>query len=156
MLDIESSKELYIFLFSINQGIILGIAYDIYRIVRGSFKKKKILGILGDLILWLIVTFLVFIFFLKHLNGIFRGFVFLGFFIGGLFYIKILSHFVYPILFKSFKLILYLINEIIKIVLYPFKKTRSFFKKGIDRNKKMLSIIMEETKRYIGIIKRKK
>ena len=156
MLDMESSKELYIFLFSINQGIILGIAYDIYRVIRGNLKQKKLLGILGDIILWIIITVLVFIFLLKHLNGIFRGFVFIGFFIGGLFYIKILSHFIYPILFKSFKLILDLINEIILIILYPFKKTKKLFTKGMSRYKKMLSMIIKETKKYIGIINKKK
>ncbi|MGO1468924.1 MAG: spore cortex biosynthesis protein YabQ, partial [Tissierella sp.] len=64
MLDADSSKELYIFLLSINQGIILGLSYDIYRVVREGFKAKKILSILEDIILWIVITFLVFIFLL--------------------------------------------------------------------------------------------
>lgn len=156
MLDADSSKELYIFLLSINQGIILGLSYDIYRVVREAFKAKKILSILEDIILWIVITFLVFIFLLKHLNGIFRGFVFIGFFIGGIFYIKILSYFIFPILFKGFKLILFLINEIIIIISYPFKKIRRLFKKGINKNKKILSIFIKETRKYVKIMKRKK
>ena len=156
MLDIDSSKEIYIFILSINQGIILGLLYDVYRVMRKSFKPKKISNLLGDVFLWIIITFIVFMFLLNHLNGIFRGFVFIGFFIGGMFYLKVLSYFIFPILFKTFKLILYLISEIIKIITYPFKKISIFLKKRKTKNKKIFSVFIKETRKYLKIVNKKK
>lgn len=156
MLDIDSSKELYIFLFSINQGIFLGLLYDAYRAVRNIFKPKKVLGVLEDLFLWVIITIIVFIFLLRHLNGVFRGFVFIGFIIGAFFYLKILSYFIFPIVFKIFKLIFYFISEIIEIISYPFKAIINILKKGKNKNKKMFSSFLHETKRYLNIISKKK
>ncbi|OLS03006.1 spore cortex biosynthesis protein YabQ [Tissierella creatinophila] len=156
MIDIDSSKELYIFLFSINQGIVLGLLYDAYRAMRKIFKPKKVLGIVEDLLLWVIITFVVFIFLLRYLNGVFRAFVFIGFIIGAFFYLKILSYFIFPIIFKTFELIFYFISEIIEIISYPFRATVNIFKKGKDKNKKMFSSFLHETKKYLKIISKKK
>lgn len=156
MLDIDSSKELYIFLFSINQGIVLGLLYDSYRAMREVLKPKKVLGVLEDLLLWVIITFIVFIFLLRHLNGVFRGFVFIGFLIGAFFYLKILSYFIFPITLKTFKLIFSFFNEIIKIVLYPFKAILIILNKRKTKNKKLFSSFFQETKRYLKIISKKK
>lgn len=156
MLDMDSSRELYIFLFSINQGIILGLLYDMYRAIRKIFKPKKVLGILEDLFLWIIITFVVFIFLLRHLNGVFRGFVFIGFIIGAFFYLKILSYFIFPIVLKIFKLIFYFISEIIKIISYPFKNIYDILKKRKIKGKKMFSSFVNETKKYLKIISKKK
>lgn len=156
MLDMDSSKELYIFLFSINQGIVLGLLYDAYRAIRKILKPKKVLGILEDLFLWVIITFIVFIFLLRHLNGMFRGFVFIGFIIGAFFYLKILSYFIFPIVFKIFKLIFYFVSEIIKIMTYPFKYSHDIFKRRKIRRKKILYGFVNETKKYLNIISKKK
>lgn len=156
MFGIDLAKEIYIFLFAINQGIILGLLYDIYKAIRNLFKPKKVLGVVEDITLWIIITFIVFTFLLRHLNGVFRGFVFIGFLIGGLFYLKILSGFTFPIIFKIFKLIFYLINEIIKTILYPFKAIFKLIKKKRIKNKKIRSEFKNQTRRYLKIFSKKK
>lgn len=156
MFETDLVKEIYIFLFAINQGIILGLLYDTYKAIRKLFKPKKVLGAVEDIVLWIIITLIVFIFLFKHLNGVFRGFVFIGFLIGGLFYLKILSNFTFPVIFKTFKLIFDLINEIIKAILYPFKTILVTMKKKRIKNKRMHSEFKNETKRYLKIFSKKK
>ncbi len=156
MLDLDSSKELYIFLLSISYGGFLGLLYDINKATMEIFKPKKVLGMLEDLILWMVITLLTFLFLLKHLNGIFRYFVFIGFFMGAFIYLKIFSCFFYPLIIKLFKLIFYLINEIMNIVLYPFRITSNILKRKKVKGEKLFSRLINETRKYFKLVSKKK
>ncbi len=66
MLEINLIDEFYIFLVSINYGLILGVIYDLYRVFRYYSKPKKILTMIEDFILWLIITLVFFIIFVEE------------------------------------------------------------------------------------------
>ena len=156
MLQIDIMDEFYIFLIAINYGLILGGMFDFYRAFRYFSKPKKILTAIEDLLFWLIITSIIFIFFLNKTDGIIRGFVILGFIIGYIFYIKVISKYSYFLIRKILELIFGLISEIIKIISYPIKRISNFFGKRISKLGKMFKIGLMDTKKYLKITKKKK
>lgn len=156
MLQFDIVDEFYIFLIAINYGLILGGIYDFYRVFRYFSKPKKILTAVEDILFWIIVTLIVFTFLVRKTNGIIRGFVILGFIIGYSFYIKVISKYSYLLLKEIFKLIFDLIGEIMKIILYPFKKILKFFGSKTDKMGMILKTTLRDSKKYLKITRRKK
>lgn len=156
MSQIDIMDEFYIFLIAINYGLILGGIYDFYRVFRHYSKPKKALTAIEDLLFWLIMTIIIFNFLLKKTDGIIRGFVLLGFIIGYIFYISLISKYSYILLKQLFGLIFTIISEIIKIIFYPFKKLCKFFGKKGNRMVKMLKITLKDTKKYFKLTRDKR
>ena len=156
MLEINLIDEFYIFLVSINYGLILGVIYDLYRVFRYYSKPKKILTMIEDFILWLIITLVFFIFLLRNTDGVIRGFIVVGFLIGYIIYYKIISKYNFPLLIKCFKLILVVFNEIIKIILYPFTKILGFGKRKFRKGSILLRELLKDIKKYYKITSNKK
>lgn len=156
MLEIKLVDEFYIFLFAINYGLILGLIYDLYRVFRYYSKPKKILSVIEDLIFWLIITLIFFIFLFKNTDGIIRGFVIIGFLIGGVLYFRIVSKYSFPILIKLFRLILDLIHEIINIILYPVRKVFIFYRKTFGKISILMKSLFKDMKKYVKLISKKK
>ena len=84
--------EFYIFLLSISYGLIIGLIYDFYRTFRYYSKPKKLVSFIEDLIFWLVITFVFFMFLVKRTDGIIRGFIVVGFVIGYVFYLKLILY----------------------------------------------------------------
>ena len=52
-------SEVYIFFIFILLGFIIGIIFDIFRILRRSFKTKDLITYLQDILFWLITGALI-------------------------------------------------------------------------------------------------
>lgn len=156
MSQVNIVDELYIFLIAINYGLIIGGIYDFYRVFRYFSKPKKILTAIEDILFWIIVTLIVFTFLVRKTDGIIRGFVLLGFIIGYSFYFKVISKYSYLLLKKIFKLIFDLISEIIKIILYPFRKISNFLGGKANKMGIILKTTLKDSKKYLKITRKKK
>ena len=156
MFQVNIVDEFYIFLIAINYGLILGGIYDFYRVFRYFSKPKKILTAVEDLLFWIIITLIVFVFLVNKTDGIVRGFVLLGFIIGYVFYIKVISFYSYKFLKKTFELIFGLISEIMKIMLYPLGKVFKFCGGKANKLSMILKDLLKDSKKYIKITRRKK
>lgn len=85
-----SQEQIFIFFFII--GIIIGIIFDIFRVIRKSFKTPDILTFIEDFI-FLGVTSILIIFSIIKLNGgEVRFYLFLGIFVGILIYSLTISN----------------------------------------------------------------
>ena len=158
--------QIFVFLYTIYGGIIIGISYDIYRVMKGKNRKDKIITSFWD------VAFLVLILFVC-LWGIFssnygdrRVYVFIGFIVGFVLYEKILGKFgVY--LFATIKksivrlfittnhLLLLPFKFIYNILWYPVLKTIKSFLKGFKKLCKMPKILISDTKKYYKLVIKK-
>ncbi|NLY44477.1 MAG: hypothetical protein GX053_00550 [Tissierella sp.] len=156
MSQVNIVDELYIFLIAMNYGLILGGIYDFYRVFRYFSKPKKIRTAVEDILFWVIVTLIVFTFLVRKTDGIIRGFVVLGFIIGYLFYFKMISKYSYLLLKKIFKLIFDLISEIMKIILYPFRKVSSSLGGKVNKIGIILKTTLKDSKKYLKITRKKK
>ena len=86
MYSVPHSEQLSIFLSSLGVGFILGVLYDILRGIRLSVSKSKVLVVVFDLIYFLLLAFITFIFILAANKGEIRFYIILGEIIGLVFY----------------------------------------------------------------------
>jgi len=156
MFEISLTDEFYIFLISINYGLIIGLIYDLYRVLRYYSKPKQIKSFIEDLLLWIIISIIFFIFLFRNTDGVIRGFVVLGFIVGFVFYIKIISKYNFPLLIKIFRLIFSVFNEIIHIIIYPYIVLKKFLKKVIKKILLIPKALIKDIKKYRKIFSKKK
>lgn len=84
-------NQAYLFLIFILNGFLIGILFDIFRILRKSFKTKDIITYAQDILFWLISGGIILYTVFKFNNGELRGFIFIGIGIGTLVYMLIFS-----------------------------------------------------------------
>lgn len=158
-MDNTVKVQFYIFLTSIYGGLIAGLAYDIYRISRLYFKPKKIATLIEDFLFWIGIG-LIFFYLLNKNNGAeLRGYVFLGFFGGGIIYLKLLSRFLSPFLSKFFSGIIFIYKSIRDLINLPLKSLNKTLNPKVLKIKKFKRIPKEairEIKKYKKIISKKK
>ena len=114
-------QQLYSFLIFFISGVIIGIFFDIFRIIRKIFKVSNIHTYIEDIIFGLITGFfLIFITFIYN-NGNIRFYMFIAIFLGILLYLKLLSKHFIKINVTIFGFINQVIYKLIKIIMYPIK-----------------------------------
>lgn len=108
------TSQLYSLLIFIIGGITIGILFDIFRILRKTFKTPDIITYVEDVIFWLLTgTFFLFILF-KFNNGEIRSYIIIGLIFGIIIYLLTISKY-------FIKINVTLINILKKIVSYPIK-----------------------------------
>lgn len=102
-----------IVLYSILSGILTGILFDLYNIIRGV-KVPKIIVFIEDILFWILTAIIVFAF-LLYTNYAFLGpYVYIFMILTLIFYLK----FINP---KVLKVELYIINKVYKFIRIIFK-----------------------------------
>ena len=144
------NNQAYIFFIFILNGLIIGILFDIFRIMRKSFKTSDFRTNLQDILFWIFTGLILLYSIFRFNNGELRAYIFLGVFIGLALYMLLFSKifikvnlFIVKIIKQVFKYILvipikYIFKCIRKILLAPIsfvfinlRKTLSNFKKKI-------------------------
>lgn len=85
------STQIGNFFMTICCGLIIGLLFDTYRVLRGIFSPQTFFTGLGDLLFWIVSTLVVFGALLCTNWGEVRLYVFLGLIIGAVAYIKLFS-----------------------------------------------------------------
>lgn len=117
----QTLNQAYLFLIFILNGAFIGFIFDIFRIIRRSFKTNDIMTYLQDLIFWIIagstVLYSIFIF----NQGEIRFYIFIGLLLGIILYILLLSKIFIKI---SVNIILFIKNIVYKILYVVFTPIR--------------------------------
>lgn len=117
-------NEIYIFLLFILTGMSIGILFDIFRILRKSFKTIDFITYIQDFLFWLLAGAILLYSIFSFNNGELRGYIFIGVILGIILYMLILS--------KYFvKISVAIINILKKIIYTPIKFIINFIKKHI-------------------------
>lgn len=138
------------FIFVID-GIIIGLLFDFFRILRRSFSTGNILTALEDIVFWILTGAILLYSIFAYNNGVIRGYMFLGVFCGVLlyivtfskFFIKIsvtLISFIKKLIILILKPIIWLLNILKNIILKPissffvklFKMMQKYIKKQLN------------------------
>ena len=107
------SNQAYVFLIFILNGLIIGILFDIFRILRKSFKTSDFRTNLQDILFWIITGSILLFSIFKFNNGELRAYIFLGVFLGVAMYMLLFS--------KTFiKINVFIVNCIKTIFKYIF------------------------------------
>ena len=130
-------NQAYLFLVFSLTGVVIGILFDFFRILRRTIKTGNIATYIQDILFWILTGILILYNIWYFNNGEIRVYMFLGIIIGTLIYMSTLSN----IFVKLFTRIL---STIIKILELPFKTIISFFRKipangAVFCNKKQIS-----------------
>lgn len=117
-----AQNQAYLFLVFSITGVIIGVLFDIFRILRRTIKTSNIITYIEDVLFWILTGLLILYNIWYFNNGEIRIYMFLGIVIGVLIYMLTLSN----ILIKIFSKIL---QTIIKVIELPIKTIFAFFRK---------------------------
>ena len=82
-----NSQAMLFLLFALD-GVIIGILFDFFRILRRRFSTGNILTALEDVIFWISTGLILLYSIFVYNNGVIRGYMFLGAFCGITLYIN--------------------------------------------------------------------
>lgn len=133
-----AQNQAYLFLVFSLTGVIIGVLFDFFRILRRTIKTSNIITYIEDVLFWILTGILVLFNIWYFNNGEIRIYMFLGIILGVLIYISTLSN----VLIKIFSKILQTIIQILEI---PFIAITAILKKIITA---IVSIFTKITKKF--------
>ena len=114
-------EQAYIFYIFILTGLLIGFLFDIFRVLRRSFKTSDIITYIQDIIFWILAGALLIYSIFKFNNGEIRSYVVIGLVMGIMLYLTIFSKLVIKVNVAILTFLKKLIIHIIRIILYPAK-----------------------------------
>lgn len=112
------ADQVYIFLSSVLIGAVMGVVFDFFRALRRNGNTKNIIVYIQDIIFWFIVAIIIITSSFILNNGELRGYMLIGYILGALLYMLILSNYIKGM----FIIIMNLISNGIKFITKPFRK----------------------------------
>lgn len=153
-------------------GIVIGVLFDVFRILRRSFKTADWLTTLQDILFWILAGFITLFSIFKFNNGEIRSYIFIGIALGVLIYMLTLSKYIvkYSVIIIKFikKIISYPVNLIFKIfnflliiykifstkIIYIFQKNISKYRQKLWRKKKKIKLNCKKKKEFYEICRK--
>ncbi|WP_027625376.1 spore cortex biosynthesis protein YabQ [Clostridium lundense] len=128
---ISINHQVKLLVFSLISGIMIGVLFDIYRIIRGFENPNKVITFIEDTLFWILTGIIVFVF-LLYTNYAYIGFyVYLFIILGTYFYMKLISNVFITVQYKILKglgkLLRMLINNIvfpIEVIIYRIRRKK--------------------------------
>ena len=121
-----AGNQTYLFIVFTIVGIIIGILFDIFRILRKSFKTKDIVTHIEDIFFWILTGIIIILSMYRYSNGELRFFMIIGIIMGTLIYMITFSKYV-------IRISVFILKIIKKIIIYPFNLMKKILKKIIFR-----------------------
>lgn len=112
------AEQVYIFLCSVLIGAIMGVVFDFFRALRRNGNTKNIIVYLQDIVFWFIVAIIIITSSFILNNGELRGYMLIGYVLGALLYMLILSKYIKG----TFMIIMDFLDNGLKFLLKPFIK----------------------------------
>lgn len=139
-------NQAYLFLIFTINGILIGLLFDVFRILRRSFKTSDIITYAQDILFWILTGFILLYSIFTFSNGEIRLFMFLGVFLGCLIYMLVFSKYFIKINVKIILVIKKIVTQIISIFIFPLKIIINFIKKVFFKPIKFITINMKKFK----------
>ena len=127
------TNQANLFLIFIINGLIIGLVFDVFRILRKSFKTSDIITVAEDILFWIITGVIVLYSIFVFNNGQIRFFMFIGIFLGVMLYMLILSKYIIKVSVTIITILKKIVLFIIKILIYPFKTIYKITKKLLKK-----------------------
>ncbi len=114
--------QIQAFLLSLAIGVVIGVLYDLFRILRLCFTDHKAVVVIQDILFWSVSAVLSFLFVFVVNNGAFRGYLAFGELLGFALYYFTLGALIYRVSGWVVKGIKAVFRWLLKCFLFPFKK----------------------------------
>lgn len=111
--------QLRLIIFSLLSGIITGVFFDIYRLIRGFKNPNKILTIIQDLLFWTLTSIVIFIFLMYTNEGYINFYVYVCLILGVYLYLRLISESFIKLQYRSLKFNGRVVRVVWNVILYP-------------------------------------
>ena len=138
-----AQNQAYLFLVFSLTGVIIGILFDFFRILRRTIKTSNFITYVEDILFWILTGFLILYSIWYFNNGEIRIYMFLGIILGVLIYMLTLSSILIKIFSKLFRILINMLE-------LPFKTIISVFRKLITAKEKIFIKITKKIKNKKG------
>lgn len=142
-------NQAYLFLVFSLTGVIIGILFDLFRVLRKSIRTADIVTYLEDILFWILSGILILYNIWYFNDGEIRLFMFLGIIMGIMIYMLTLSN----LFIKIFQTIL---STLIKILSIPFKAIIATFRKIYQIIKSIIKKIVKNSKNLLNFTNKKR
>lgn len=136
------SSQFNLLIFSLLAGVITGILFDLYRVIRGFEDLNRIITFIEDTLFWVFTSIIIFIFLLYTNSAYMRGYVYLSIAVGIIIYMSFVSKYFIKMQYKVIKRIAKLIRISFNIIFYPINLL--FYKLKRKNNQKILNKNLEQ------------
>lgn len=124
-----------LFLIFVINGIVIGLVFDIFRILRKSFKTSDIITTFEDILFWIITGIIILYSIFVFNDGEIRFFMFIGIILGAMLYMFLISRYVIKLSVGTILVIKKFVKFIFKILIFPiqiiYKIIKNILKKPI-------------------------
>lgn len=118
---ISIEEQIRLIIFSIMAGIITGILFDFYRLIRGYSNLSRIIMLIEDTLFWIFTAIIVFIF-LLYTNYAYMGmYAYMLLAVGIYIYMRFFSNIFVKVHQKFFAVLGRVVRVIINGICYPFQ-----------------------------------
>ena len=112
-------NQVNLIIFSLLSGVITGVLFDIYRLIRGFENPNRFLTAIQDLLFWTLTAIVVFIFLMYTNEGYLNFYVYVCLIVGVYLYLKLLSKTFIKVQYKSLKFNSKIFRIALNTILYP-------------------------------------
>lgn len=112
--------QLSIILYSILSGILIGVLFDFYRVIRGN-NVSGVIVFIEDILFFVLIGITTFVYFLYTNYPYFNVYVYIFMILTLIFYFIFCSKYVYRVQNKTTLLLVGIVRVVIKNILYPFR-----------------------------------
>ena len=145
ILEISATNQAYTFLIFMINGVGIGIIFDIFRILRKSFKTSDFITYIEDIIFWILSGILTLYTIMIFNNGEIRLYIFIAILLGVSIYILTISKFI----IKASVLVITTIKGVVtKIFLKPINFIIINVRKILSKPVKKLQKLTNKIKNY--------
>ncbi len=125
----DISSQVQVFLYSVGFGFLLGLLYDLFKTVNKFVFRTDNAVFIQDVLYFVLVSFLSFVFLLVVNDGKFRLHIFAAFLLGfGVYYLT-MGRFFFGLVVLTYRKLKRIFNTTSMIILSPFFPVFSIFKK---------------------------
>lgn len=121
--------QLYLFLIFIINGVIIGLLFDFFRILRKTIKTPDFVTYIEDALFWILTGFIILYSIFIYNNGEIRLYMFLAIIIGISLYMLLISKFILQISVNTINFVKKILFKIIHIIMIPFNLLGKLLKK---------------------------
>ncbi|WP_106010588.1 spore cortex biosynthesis protein YabQ, partial [Clostridium luticellarii] len=128
--------QVRLIIFSIMAGIITGVLFDFYRLIRGFTGLNKLVVFVEDTLFWIFTAIIVFVFLMYTNYAYLRMYVYILLAVGIYLYLKFFSFLIIRFHRKSFEVLGRVFRVILNLIIYFFQYIFYIVKKKNKKNYK--------------------
>ena len=113
-------NQAYLFGIFVINGILIGLLFDFFRILRKSFKTNDFITYVEDIVFWILTGIILLYSIFLFNNGEIRLFMFIAVLLGLIIYMLSISTYIIKVNVKIINFFKTIILKIISIILIPF------------------------------------